>query len=117
MNNTNEVFILTKVIVQHIDAFSAIPEKVNPAGVVLNGKDFSDTQIQAIAAAVGLNETTFILPSTIAVVQIRYFTPGHENNLYGHATIGTVFALLREEKLNKKEFTIETKAGVLPVHI
>mgnify|MGYP003413960055 CR=1 FL=1 len=111
------MFILPKVIIKHIDAFSAIPEKGNPAGVVLSGKDFSDIQMQAIAAAVGFNETAFVLPSTIADFQIRYFTPGHENNLCGHATIGTIFALLREGKLDKKEFMIETKAGVLPISI
>ena len=108
---------MPKVIIKHIDAFSAIPEKGNPAGVVLSGKDFSDIQMQAIAAAVGFNETAFVLPSTIADFQIRYFTPGHENNLCGHATIGTIFALLREGKLDKKEFMIETKAGVLPISI
>ena len=111
------MLILPKVMIKHIDAFSAVPEKGNPAGVVLNGEDFSDAQMQEIAAAVGFNETAFVLPSTIADFRIRYFTPGHENNLCGHATIGTVFALLREGMLNKKEFTIETKAGVLPIRI
>lgn len=108
---------MPKVIIKHIDAFSAIPEKGNPAGVVLNGEDFSENEMQAIAAAVGFNETAFVVPSAIADFQIRYFTPGHENNLCGHATIGTVFALLREGKLNKKNFTIETKAGVLPINL
>ena len=57
VKKTKEVLILPNVRIQHIDTFSAIPEKGNPAGVVLNGKDFSDTQMQAIAAAVGFNET------------------------------------------------------------
>ena len=43
---------MAKNNIKHIDAFSGMPEKGNPAGVVLNGEDFSEVQMQAIAAAV-----------------------------------------------------------------
>lgn len=111
------LFILPKVRIQHIDAFSHIPGKGNPAGVVLNGEDYNESQMQMIAAKVGFNETAFVVPSTIADFRIRFFTPGHEMNLCGHATMGTIFALFREGLLNKTAIIIETKAGVLPIQL
>ncbi|MEO4052864.1 PhzF family phenazine biosynthesis isomerase [Solibacillus sp. CAU 1738] len=93
---------MPKVRVQHIDAFSVVPGKGNPAGVVLNGENYNESQMQAIAANVGFNETAFVVPSTVADFRIRYFTPGHEMNLCGHATMGTIFALYREQLLKTK---------------
>lgn len=108
---------MVKVSIQHIDAFSSTPEKGNPAGVVLNGEDYTEKQMLTIAAAVGFNETAFVVPSNVADFRIRYFTPGHENNLCGHATMGTVYALKMHGLLEKSAFTIETKAGILPIQI
>ena len=106
---------MKKVNVLHIDAFSSIPNKGNPAGVVLNGEDYSDEEMQLIAKKIGFNETAFLVPSNIADYRIRYFTPGHEMNLCGHATMGTVYAMQQQGILQKTSFTIETNAGVLPI--
>jgi PhzF family phenazine biosynthesis protein len=108
---------MKQVDVLHIDAFSHIPNKGNPAGVVLNGNDFTPSEMQKIAKAVGFNETAFVVPSQVADFRIRFFTPGHEMNLCGHATMGTVFALHQNGQIHKPQFTIETNAGVLPIHI
>ena len=91
---------MKQVDVLHIDAFSYIPNKGNPAGVVLNGHDFTEYEMQAIAKEVGFNETAFVVPSQVADYRIRFFTPGHEMNLCGHATMGTVFALHQNGQLN-----------------
>lgn len=37
------------VNVLHIDAFSSIPNMGNPAGVVLDGEDYCDEEMQHIA--------------------------------------------------------------------
>ncbi|MGD6855962.1 PhzF family phenazine biosynthesis protein [Bacillus infantis] len=108
---------MTKVNIKHVDAFSSIPGKGNPAGVVLNGGDYTDQQMLAIAAAAGFNETAFVFPSEKADFRIRYFTPGHETNLCGHATMGTVYALKMTGRLEKQNFTIETHAGILPIQL
>ncbi len=105
------------VNVLHIDAFSHIPNKGNPAGVVLNGHYYTDTEMLMIAIEVGFNETAFVVPSQVADFRIRFFTPGHEMNLCGHATMGTVFALHQNGQIHKSQFTIETNAGVLPISI
>ena len=109
---------MKSVKVYHYDAFSKEPNKGNPAGVVLDGENLTDMEMQEITAKVGFNETAFPLKSDIADLRIRYFTPGHETDLCGHATIASIFALKSRGLLTgKDELTIETRAGVLPIRI
>lgn len=109
---------MQKIKVYHYDAFSSIPNKGNPAGVVLDGEGLTEQQMQEITAKVGFNETAFPLKSNQADLRIRYFTPGHEINLCGHGTMALLYALKTKGMLgDKKELTIETKAGVLPIRI
>lgn len=109
---------MKSVKVYHYDAFSIEPNKGNPAGLVLNGDDLTDKEMQEVAFKVGFNETSFPIKSDIADLRIRFFTPGHEMNLCGHATMATVYALKTKGLLgDKTDFTIETKAGVLPIKI
>ncbi|OPH57672.1 isomerase [Paenibacillus ferrarius] len=104
--------------VYHYDAFSSVPNMGNPAGVVFQSEDLSEEQMREIAEKVGFNETAFPMKSDKADWRIRYFTPGHEIDLCGHATMATIFALkTRGELGDKTEFTIETKAGILPIKL
>ncbi|HKC06278.1 MAG TPA: PhzF family phenazine biosynthesis protein [Methylomirabilota bacterium] len=107
--------------VLHYDAFAPRPGMGNPAGVVLDAGDLSDAVMQAIARAVGFNETAFVLPSTVADLRLRYFTPGHEMDLCGHATVGSLIALHQHRRLPgaglPRRLTLETRAGVLPVTV
>lgn len=106
------------VTVHQYDAFSIIPNKGNPAGVVLNADTYSELEMQEIAKQVGFNETAFAMTSQTADIRIRYFTPGHEVNLCGHATMATIYALKTNGYLDgKSTLEIETKAGILPIHI
>ena len=72
------------------EAFSAQPQKGNPAGVVFDADDLSDGEMQQLAKIVGFNETVFILKSALADVRLRYFTPNHEMNLCGHGTVAAI---------------------------
>lgn len=104
--------------VYHYDAFSNIPNMGNPAGVVLDGENLTEEQMREVAEKVGFNETAFPLKSDNADLRIRFFTPGHEINLCGHATMATIYALKTKGLLgDKTDFTIETKAGVLPIRL
>ncbi|QCR32277.1 PhzF family phenazine biosynthesis isomerase [Lysinibacillus sp. SGAir0095] len=106
------------ITVYQYDAFSTEPNKGNPAGVVLSGDELTESEMQEIAYKVGFNETAFPIKSNAADLGIRFFTPGHETDLCGHATMATVYALKSRGLLgDKTEITIETKAGILPIKI
>ncbi|ENQ3080646.1 PhzF family phenazine biosynthesis protein [Bacillus cereus] len=109
---------MNTIKVYHYDAFSDKPNKGNPAGVVLQADKLTDDEMQNIAYKVGFNETAFVLESSVANLRIRFFTPGYEMDLCGHGTVAAIYAMqtrgLIEETGN---FTIETKAGVLPIQV
>ncbi|WP_337034056.1 PhzF family phenazine biosynthesis isomerase [Paenibacillus illinoisensis] len=105
-----------EVKVYHYDAFSAVPGKGNPAGVVFDADELSEMVMQQIAHQVGFNETVFVLNSKTADVRLRYFTPGHEINLCGHATMASLYGLKTRGLLgNQESITIETNVGLLPI--
>lgn len=86
--------------VYHYDAFSKDPNKGNPAGVVLDASQMSEEKMQQIAHQVGFNEMAFILPSYEADMRLRYFTPGQEVDLCGHATVASVYAFYTRQLIH-----------------
>ncbi|OJG92202.1 PhzF family phenazine biosynthesis protein [Enterococcus silesiacus] len=96
-----------------MDAFTTSAGQGNPAGVVLAGDNYTTEEMQKIAKRVGFNETVFVCSSETADVKLRYFTPGHETPLCGHATIGAIFALFNAT--GDQVLQIETGAGILPI--
>ncbi|MEY8751160.1 PhzF family phenazine biosynthesis protein [Alkalicoccobacillus gibsonii] len=105
------------VQVMHWDVFSKKKHKGNPAGVVLDADLLSEEQMQLIAKEVGFNETSFVVGSDVADFRIRYFTPGHEMNMCGHATMAVSFVLQTKGRLPAKKWTVETKAGIISVSL
>ncbi len=108
------------VRVLHVEAFAATSHQGNPAGVVLAAEGLGDATMQDVARAVGFNETAFVLPSAAADVRIRYFTPGHEVDLCGHATVAAFVALHRDGRFPGSGpwyVTLEVRAGLLPVTV
>lgn len=109
---------MKSVTVYHYDAFSQQPNKGNPAGVVFNGDELSEKEMQEIAFKAGFNETAFLVKSDVADLRIRYFTPGHEMNLCGHGTMAAIYALKAKGLLEDKQtLSIETLAGILPIKL
>lgn len=107
---------MKQVEVLRYDAFSKAADKGNPAGIVLEGSHLTDEEMQKIAEKAGYNETSFLLSSQSADIRIRYFTPGHEMNLCGHATVASLYALYEKGEVGAgEELKIETKAGNLTV--
>ena len=99
------------------DAFTEIPGKGNPAGVVLTGNKLTDNQMQNIAKELNFNETAFVVQDVNGNLCIRYFTPGHEVPMCGHATIAAMYAL-NEMGQKKGGFTkIQTLSGILEVEV
>ncbi len=105
-----------QVTVYQYDAFSTTPGQGNPAGIVFESERHSSAQMQAIAADVGFNETTFVLPhAENGAVRLRYFTPGHEMDLCGHATVATFTALAERGELTVGNHQLDVRAGILPI--
>ena len=111
-NSKGNNMAICKVV--HIDAFSDTPGMGNPAGVVLGADHLRGLDMQAIAKAVGFNETVFVCRSRHADYRFRFFTPGHEMNLCGHATVAAMWNLNRTASESSRLW-VETAAGILPV--
>lgn len=105
--------------VYRYNAFATQPDKGNPAAIVFAADALTEVQMQAIAREVGFNETAFVCRSSCADLRLRFFTPGHEMALCGHATIATCVALYDHQCLPSQELplalTIETQAACLPI--
>ena len=93
-----------------------MPGKGNPAGVILNSDDYTEEQMQEVARKVGYNECCFVCSSQIADIRLRYFTPGHETGLCGHATIATITGWIQARKIEHNvTLKVETLVGVIEV--
>lgn len=66
----------------------------NPAGVVLDPPELSPEEMTRIAVRLNpLSETAFVRPAEDGVYAVRYFAPGGEVDLCGHATAAAYGAL------------------------
>ena len=106
-----------KIDFYRCDAFTTVPGKGNPAGVVPDASSLTDEQMQKIAAWAGYSETAFVLPSENADLQLRYFTPGKEVPMCGHATVGSMWLLRKLGKIADGTVLVETKSGLLPIDV
>jgi PhzF family phenazine biosynthesis protein len=80
--------------VYQADAFTDKPFHGNPAAICPLDEWLPDHTMQQIAKENNLAETAFIVPFEDAY-QIRWFTPGIEVDLCGHATLAAAFVYFR----------------------
>lgn len=97
-----------------VDAFSSHVFRGNPAAVCPLEKWLSDETLQSIAAENNLAETAYFVPKNDRF-HLRWFTPGCEVDLCGHATLASAYVLF--QYLNQQGETIyfDTKSGELTV--
>jgi PhzF family phenazine biosynthesis protein len=74
-----------------IDAFTNRPYAGNPAAVVVLPEPRPDAWLQAVAIEMNLSETAYLLPRGEGRFNLRWFTPGGEVNLCGHATLASAW--------------------------
>lgn len=100
-----------------IDAFAAAPFKGNPACVVEPFDQWPDAGwMQALARENNQAETAFLLRTDDpARFGLRWFTPGMEVDLCGHATLAAAHVLLAETGLDVAALTFDTRSGPLIV--
>ena len=100
-----------------VDAFAAAPFKGNPACVVEPFDVWPDAGwMQALAKENNQAETAFLLRTADpARFGLRWFTPGMEVDLCGHATLASAHVLLAELGLEARALTFDTRSGPLIV--
>ncbi len=94
-------------------AFTSDPSGGNPAGVVLDARGLTESEMQGIAADLGYSETAFLFPTGATTADVRYFAPLVEVDFCGHATIAAAVALA--EKDGPGELILQAKVGPAPV--
>lgn len=111
--------ILTVLKVYQVDAFTTEKFRGNPAGVVLNGDNLTDQEMQAIARELNNSETAFLLSpdSPDHDVRTRYFTPKTEVPICGHATIASQYVRAIENNLESCRVMNKINIGTLPIEI
>ncbi|MCQ8185408.1 PhzF family phenazine biosynthesis protein [Parvularcula maris] len=98
-----------------VDAFTDRPFAGNPAAVMVLDAFLPDDLLQNIAIEHNLAETAFLVKRGEAQYDLRWFTPGGEVPLCGHATMASGFALMTEYGVEGDEVAFETKSGTLTV--
>jgi len=116
-----------------VDAFTDTPFSGNPAAVAFlasspPGPDgdaaagpsdtdrYDDGFLQALAAEMNLSETAFPLPRPDGDWDLRWFTPGAEVDLCGHATLATAHVLFELGLVGDDVVTFHTRSGPLICH-
>ncbi|HEX5054394.1 MAG TPA: PhzF family phenazine biosynthesis protein [Planctomycetota bacterium] len=97
----------------HVDAFTDVPFRGNPAAVCLLDAARPARWMQATAAEMNLSETAFVRP-TAKGFSLRWFTPEIEVDLCGHATLATAHVLWQERIVaGPQELVFQTNSGRL----
>jgi len=90
-----------------VDAFTDRPFAGNPAAVCAFDAYPDDARLSAIAREMNLSETAFGVRRADGDWDLRWFTPGAEVDLCGHATLATAHVL------GLPEVRFHTRSGVL----
>ena len=97
-----------------IDAFTDHVFAGNPAAVCVMDKWLDEEKMMAITIENNLSETAFAVKEG-EKYHLRWFTPGGEIDLCGHATLGTACAIMSFVDTALTEVTFTTLSGDLTV--
>ena len=100
-----------------VDAFADAPFAGNPAAVMPLAAWLPDETLLAIARENNLSETAFFLPDETgeADFELRWFTPGGEVALCGHATLASGHVVLSSDTALERVRFRTRRSGLLEV--
>ena len=101
-----------KIPLYQIDAFAEQPFAGNPAAVCPLDAWLGDDVMQSIAIENNLSETAFLVGGGGAY-DLRWFTPAHEVDLCGHATLASAHVVLNTLEPDCDEVRFSTRSGDL----
>lgn len=97
-----------------VDAFTDKVFAGNPAAVCVMDKWLADDTMQKIAIENNLSETAFAVKEG-GMYHLRWFTPGGEVELCGHATLATAYVITRFVEPKLAAVSFDTLSGRLTV--
>ena len=97
-----------------VDAFTGVPFSGNPAAVCVADRWPDEAWMKALAGENNLSETAFVVKEG-AAYRLRWFTPGTEVDLCGHATLASAFVVLRLLEPAADRVRFITRGGELSV--
>ena len=97
-----------------VDAFTDKVFAGNPAAVCIMDRWLDESTMQSIAIENNLSETAFAVREG-DVYHLRWFTPGGEVELCGHATLATAYVITRFVEPELKTVAFDTLSGRLTV--
>lgn len=100
------------VDVDFVSVFTCQGEGGNPCPIVADARGMSAADMQDVARQYG-HEAGFVLPADTPDEDFvfRYFVPNHEMEMCGHATIGALWVLARQNRLPAQMVRISTRSG------
>ncbi len=97
-----------------VDAFAPKPFTGNPAAVCVMDAWPSDDSMKLLARENSLSETAFLVGGD-GRYRLRWFTPGTEVELCGHATLASAFTIMELVEPGIPEVRFDTVSGELVV--
>lgn len=97
-----------------VDAFTNKPFSGNPAAICVMDEWPSQESMMKLAMENNLSETAFIVKEE-AGYHLRWFTPGTEVELCGHATLASSFVILNFYEKDSDEVHFNTLSGELVI--
>jgi PhzF family phenazine biosynthesis protein len=84
--------------------------------LVLDARGMAASDMQALAAYHG-HESSFVVPADRDghLCQLRFFVPGHEMEMCGHATVGTLWALRQWGRWTTPRARVQTLSGSVDI--
>ncbi len=97
-----------------VDAFTSVPFSGNPAAVCVMDRWPSEASMMKLSMENNLSETAFIVKEA-AGYHLRWFTPGTEVTLCGHATLASAYVILHFYEPDSDTVQFSTLSGLLTV--
>ena len=97
-----------------VDAFTPEPFAGNPAAVCVMERWPSEASMMKLARENNLSETAFIVKEESGY-RLRWFTPGTEVELCGHATLASSYVILNHYEPGSDQVIFNTLSGPLTV--
>lgn len=97
-----------------VDAFTNKPFAGNPAAVCVMDSWPSEEAMMKLAMENNLSETAFIVKEEKGY-HLRWFTPGTEVELCGHATLASAYVILNYYEPDSNEVKFNTLSGELTI--